>query len=240
MAYQLTKRVALMLMKAPQHPPALPAGSHDSVQVFRASPRYLAYRLLWFALLFALLWSVELVAIVVATQVAEPEPAVFASLFGPVLALATFVTYVVVRIDYDMRYYIVTDRSIRVREGAVVVKEMTITHANVQNVGVVQGPILRLFGIWHLQVQTAGGGGGGKKEEGHDDLHAVRMAGIENAHEVRDLILEYLRKCGGGTGLGDLDDTAKPGGTLAASPALLAELGAVRAAAGALRAAAHG
>ena len=59
-------------------------------------------RLLWFIVLFALLWLVEIVAIVAAFNVEESEPAVFASLFGPVLVVATFVTYFVVRIDYDI------------------------------------------------------------------------------------------------------------------------------------------
>ena len=36
--------------------------------------------------------------------------------------------------------------------------------------------------------------------------HTVRIAGIENASEVRDIILAHLRKRGGGTGLGDVDD----------------------------------
>ena len=40
-----------------------------------------------------------------------------------------------------MRYYIVTDRSQRVRQGAWLLREMTITHANLQNHRLVQGPV---------------------------------------------------------------------------------------------------
>jgi len=99
----------------------------------------------------------------------------------------------------------VTDRSLRVREGAFIVKEMTLSYANIQNLRVVQGPLLRVFGIWHLQVDTAGGGA---VQQGQPGAHAhrVRMAGIENAHEVRDTIQGHLRRRGASAGLGDPDD----------------------------------
>jgi hypothetical protein len=40
----------------------------------------------------------------------------------------------------------------------------------------------------------------------------VRLAGIENAAEVRDRILAHLRARGGGTGLGDHDDEPERAG----------------------------
>ena len=36
---------------------------------------------------------------------------------------------------------------------------------------------------------------------------------LENAHEIRDRILEHLKQRGGGAGLGDLDDERGPRGT---------------------------
>ena len=38
------------------------------------------------------------------------------------------VVWFLLRVDYDLRYYVVTDRSLRVREGAWNVREMTITY----------------------------------------------------------------------------------------------------------------
>ena len=61
-----------------------------------------------------------------------------------------------VRLDFEKRWYLVTNRSLRVREGVVKLREMTITFANIQNISISQGPIQRLLGIADLRVDTAG------------------------------------------------------------------------------------
>lgn len=203
--YSPFKELSLRLLKAPRHPPDPPAGSHDSLQVFRASPRYLIYRLLGFSILASILTLTVLFLYGVALVQQELAPLVVAVILTPMLATAVFIGYFLVRIDYDMRYYIVTDRSLRIREGAFIVKEKTITFANVQNLRVVQGPVMRLFRIWNLNVDTAGGGAS-RNEHTEKVPHRVKMAGIENAHEVRDLIRGHLKDFAVGTGLGDLDD----------------------------------
>ncbi len=236
MLYRATRDLALRIMKAPTEPPDPPSGSHGSTHVYRASPRYLTYRLLALWVVMGLLsvgWCL-LVGVGLAND--ESAPLIVAGFLVPFILAILFFGYFVVRIDYDMRYYIVTDRSLRVREGAVIVKEQTITFANVQNLRVVQGPLLRLFGIWNLKVDAAGGGGAAEGEAGGG--HGIKMAGIESAHEVRDLILGHLKRRGGGAGLGDLDDVG--GRTkLAASRELLSVLGELRTAAAALHRAAR-
>ncbi len=54
-------------------------------------------------------------------------------------------------------------------------------------------------------MDTAGGGAS-RNEHTLRVPHRVKMAGIENAHEVRDLIRGHLKNYAVGTGLGDLDD----------------------------------
>jgi membrane protein YdbS with pleckstrin-like domain len=205
MIYSLFKGVALTVMKAPQRPPEPPSGTHGDVQIYRASRRYLSYRLLGFWLIFSANWIIPWGMLVSGVIAEEPPLLVLGLLLMPVLAAIQLCVYFAVRIDYDMRYYIVTDRSLRVREGAFIVKEKTISYANVQNLRVVQGPLLRFFGIWHLDVDTAGGGAGEKGQPGSGG-HQVRLAGIESAHAVRDSIRRHLRSRAGGAGLGDLDD----------------------------------
>ena len=238
--YSPVKDFALRLLKAPRQPPDSPAGSHETMRVFRASPNYLIYRLLGFGVLALLLTMVLLFLYVVALTQQEIAPLVLAIILTPILVVAVFFGYFLVRIDYDMRYYIVTDRSVRIREGAWTVKEMTLTHANVQNLRIVQGPIERLFGIRNLKLYTAGGGGGAAAQ-GHEvaDTHAAQMAGIENAREVRDLVLDHLRQLGAGTGLGDPDDTAVRSATPGASAEMVAALSELKEAATRLRVAAE-
>jgi membrane protein YdbS with pleckstrin-like domain len=204
--YSLFKDLALGIMKAPTRPPEPPAGSHDQTQIYRASPSFLTYRMLGFWLIFGANWLIPWGLILVGLATRETPPFIIGLVLVPVLAILQLCFYFAIRIDYDMRYYIVTDRSLRVREGAFIVKEMTLTYANIQNLRVVQGPLLRLFGIWHLQVDTAGGGGSHQQGQPGANAHRVRMAGIENAHEVRDTIRSHLRRRGASAGLGDPDD----------------------------------
>ncbi|HVS18801.1 MAG TPA: PH domain-containing protein, partial [Planctomycetota bacterium] len=215
MIYGLLRGPLLALLRAPAGEPEAPAGSHGSVQVFRASPRYLSYRLLVLRLVTGLAVLVALGALLGATAAREPA-AVAVVMVAAVLVLGVLVLVgLLVRVDYDLRHYVLTDRSLRVREGAWNVREMTITFANVQNLRIVQGPLMRAFGILHLRVDVAGGGGAQSPEQAASGGHHVDVAGVENARLIRDLILEHLRGLGVGAGLGDPEDER----AAAASPA---------------------
>lgn len=151
-------------------------------------------------------------------------------------------TYLLVRFDYELRWYMVTDRSLRIRYGVWKVNESTMSFANLQQVEVQQGPLQRLLGLADVHVQSAGGGGDHDPHHGQagDSLHAGIFHSVENATEIRDLILERLRQFRQ-TGLGDPDEhhdhppvigpdqtAAAPADTLAAAHELLAEARALR------------
>lgn len=117
------------------------------------------------------------------------------------------VTYAVRRLDYEMRWYLVTDRSLRLREGVWSVQETTMSFANLQEVVLSQGPVQRLLGLGDVQVKSAGGGGAAhhpRPGQGQD-LHTGRFHCVTNAPEIRDLILERLRRFRD-AGLGDPED----------------------------------
>ena len=114
------------------------------------------------------------------------------------------------RLDYELRWYIVTDRSLRNREGIMKVREMTLTFANVQNITIRQGPLQRLLGLADVVVRTAGGGGGSEDSHGgggtgSESMHVGKLRAVDNAVEVRDVIMERLRRWRD-SGLGDPDD----------------------------------
>ncbi|WP_415909851.1 PH domain-containing protein [Oleiharenicola sp. Vm1] len=153
------------------------------------------------------------------------------------------VTYLIARLDFEMRWYMVTDRSLRIRHGVWKVNESTMSFANIQQVVVSQGPVQRLLGLADVRVQSAGGGGG-EREHRHgseDDMHHGLFHSVTNADEIRDLILERLRRFRE-SGLGDPDEkpaaaapVASPApagadGVLAAAHELAAEARALRAA----------
>jgi uncharacterized membrane protein YdbT with pleckstrin-like domain len=213
--YSVFRQTCERLLRIP-HDPSPPPGDEASARVFRAAPAYFKYRLvLWalgagISLLFAFVFLGSLTfAMVSAPHVPEAVrvliSAVCAFIFLLVVLRAVF-ALAVLRLDYEKRWYVVTDRSLRVREGVLTVREMTVTFANIQNVAVMQGPIQRALGLADLQVETAGGGSANanQKQLG-PNLHVAWFRGIDNAEEVKVLIQDRLRKLKD-AGLGDHDD----------------------------------
>jgi membrane protein YdbS with pleckstrin-like domain len=122
------------------------------------------------------------------------------------------VTFVIARLDYELRWYMVTDRSLRIRHGIWKVSESTMSFANIQQVVVSQGPLQRALGLSDVKVQSAGGDSGDSDSHHHvhgkeDDLHMGLFHGVTNGSEIRDLILARLRGYRA-AGLGDPDEQA--------------------------------
>jgi membrane protein YdbS with pleckstrin-like domain len=198
--------------------PSVPAGDMD-VEVFRAAPNYLGYRVLRWAL--SNTWA--LCGVIFGLTFMDRIPtggitSVEMLLFGVEgLAIAGFLIQAVVRfallkIDIDQRWYLVSDRSLRIREGIIHLKEKTMTFANIQNVRIEQGPLQRLFGIADLHVRTAGGGSKLESDDleqqgGGKDMHFGYFRGVSNAEAIRDTIRERLPRHAD-AGLGDPDDVA--------------------------------
>jgi membrane protein YdbS with pleckstrin-like domain len=143
------------------------------------------------------------------------------------------VTFALVRLEFEQHWYIVTDRSLRIRNGLVALQESTMSFANLQQVEVKQGPLQRWLGLSDLHVRSAGGGSDHAEAHTGDSLHRGVFHCVENASEIRDLILERLRVFRQ-TGLGDPDDHAvdsanlPPADALAAAQELLTEARALR------------
>ena len=134
-------------------------------------------------------------------------------LFFESLAIAGYVTQLVfsgllVTLRWEMHWYMVSDESLRIREGLWKLREQTMTVANIQNMKIRQDPLHRLFGLAELEVHTAGGGG--KSDEGdgsgRNNLHVGHFRGLENAWAIRDQLREQVARQHG-AGLGDPGET---------------------------------
>jgi membrane protein YdbS with pleckstrin-like domain len=192
--------------------PAPPEGAPGSLLLFRAGRNYWRWRLLcWAGAQVALLLLVLL-----------PLLALLLVLF-PLQALFTFFAQ---RLDYRLRWYIVTDRSLRIRAGLWSVSETTMTFANIQDLRITAGPLQGALGLADLEVSSAGGSV--SKEPGASPTHLARFAGIDNAEALRDLLLARLKRYRD-SGLGDRPEAA-PLTAEAAARELLAETRALRAA----------
>jgi len=222
--YQKLKSLVLPILRISDAEPHPPAGHdpHEFMQTLRASPRYLAYRL-FFWRVYACVWIVGVVSAATVITIIEPWWGLVAIPLAIVALWKTAVLYVTTRMDYEMRWYIVTDRSLLIREGVWEQREITLTFANAQNVHVKQGPVQRIFGISNVEVDTAGGGGKSREEKGTHRHRAV-IRGIEDPIEIRDRILSLLRHHRT-AGLGDPDDaTTGHRRTLSMPVALLQEI----------------
>ncbi len=236
MIYETIKARLFSLIKAPTHPPEPPAGSQGSIQTFRAAPNFLRIQLIVWGLGFAGAIIGELIFLGVELFVMRGDgdrraELALAALLLVITVVGTIIKFFLIRIDYDMRYYVVTDRSLRIREGALLITESTYTFANIQNLKVTQGPLERLLGLSNLIVETAGGAS--SSGDTHRASHEGNLKGITNAREVRDQMLVLLKKYRD-AGLGDPEDRGKdvphaasPGGMGGFSPVAMQRLGEV-------------
>lgn len=218
--YSVFRSVAERWLRIPSEPEP-PPGDEETARVFRASPNYLRYlKVLWgFGALVGLIGPlfalIVIAGLIASAKGADDKGAMFGILAGVGLLVVVFViaqalvSLALVQLNYEKRWYLVTNRSLRIREGVTTVKEITFTFANIQNLSVTQGPIQRMLGIADLKVETAGGGGAVAKQGQPPgaNLHTAFFRGIDNAEEVKQLIAERMR-AHRDSGLGDQDDRA--------------------------------
>jgi uncharacterized membrane protein YdbT with pleckstrin-like domain len=92
-----------------------------------------------------------------------------------------------------MRWYIVTNVSLRIRRGIVSVNELTMTFANIQEIRVSVNPLQRLLGLANVEVHAAGGGSTSSAHGAVSGGHLASFESVDNASEIRDLLMERLR-----------------------------------------------
>jgi membrane protein YdbS with pleckstrin-like domain len=134
------------LFRVPPHPPTLPVAGED-VRSLRPAPGFLRYLKFFFWLL---LVPGDLIPLAVWVAIAIPFPALGVALAVPFLILLVapdVIAYIAIHLRYDTTWYVLTDRSLRIRRGIWVIHETTISFENIQNVEVHQGPLQRYFGF---------------------------------------------------------------------------------------------
>ena len=242
--YSSFRKFCERLLRIP-HDPAPPPGDHVSTRIFLAAPNYYKYLLCLWGIRAAAGFLIVIVAIVVPFSVMAftftKEGKAWAALLWliPVVVMAlnilsSMFLLAVLRLNFEKRWYVVTDRSLRIREGVTTVREMTVNFANIQNISISQGPLQRMLQIADLRVDTAGGGGGSSKgKERSENLHTAWFRGIDNANEVRELIQQRLRRLKD-SGLGDHEENV-PSATFEFSAAMLDAIREVHTEAAALR-----
>jgi membrane protein YdbS with pleckstrin-like domain len=206
------ERWVLRVLRVPPAPEP-PEGSPGSIQIFHAGRNlYILCLLIWFiSHLATLVGLMALHHVTGITSVRWPEWAQLAwRVIEPLLFVAfagsAFLTFFSQRLNYRLRWYIVTDHGLRIRSGILAMEELTMTFSNIQEIRLSAGPIQNLLKIANVEVHSAGGGSGGKKG---DDGHMGCFEGVSNANAIRDLMLERLRQYRD-SGLGEAPPPAHP------------------------------
>lgn len=192
------KSLIFPLLKVSETPPVIPAG-HDNdrfLRVVRAAPAFLKLRWLMIGLYFLSI-ALPLIFSLLLLWVFSPVTSFPLFLLG-ILALVFFAVKtltlaIVAKIEFDMRWYIVTDASLRVRSGVWTIRETTLSFHKIQNIRVQQGPVERLFGISTIVVETAGGGGAAPGAHAGGGGHQAVLRGLDHPLEVRDHILTAMK-----------------------------------------------
>lgn len=201
----LLRKPILRLLRVPPEP-RVPAG--DEIRVFRASPRFFGYRLVLWGL--AQIGMLAVLGAITYWGVSSDGPWYMTA--GPLVAGVAYIvqlpiTLTATWLDWDQRWYIVSDRSLRIRERIVRVSEKTMTFANIQQISIRRNPLQTLLGIADVRVRTAGGGDAGDSHDLilGDSLHEAFFRGVDNAEEIRTTIRDRVRLYRG-SGVGDPED----------------------------------
>jgi len=180
--------------RVPEHPPSLPTLPGEVLQSFRPAAGFLGYLKLKFWVVFSLNAAL-IIVIWVAVTAARPWIGAWLTPLLMVLLLVPLVLgYLAIHLRFDSTWYVLSQRSLRIRSGIWTISEATITFENIQNVTVESGPVERFFNIGNVIVDTAGGGSGGGQHgsKGPPNLHRGALAGVSNANEIRHVILSRL------------------------------------------------
>lgn len=187
----------------PERPPHLGGADDVNIRSFRPAEGFLRYLKFFFWIGLAALDSVLFILWIVLLVAIPWLGIVLAIPIWAIIIVPDIVAYIAIHLRYDTTWYVLSDRSMRIRRGIWIIHETTITYDNIQNVSVRQGPVQRYFGISNVLVETAGGGAMAGHGEGASVVgHAGLLEGIANAQEVRNLILDKWQ-ASKSTGLGD-------------------------------------
>jgi len=237
--YERLWRVLVEWFRVPREPPTLSAPGSGETRTFNPAPGYLRYCKFWFWVVLLLVDMVILFVWLVILSESKLAGLVLLPLALALAVIPVLLAFVAIHLRYENTWYVMNERSLRIRRGVWTISEMTLTFENVQNVRVSSGPVQRYFGIANVVMETAAAGNASVANAGV-------IEGIDNPRELRDRIMTRVR-ASRTAGLGDEGAShggarretrgrSGPGRSGAWSPAHLAALREIRDAVRALHA----
>lgn len=103
-----------------------------------------------------------------------------------VLAVCLVFTCVWAPLYYQSVVYHLNDTEMTWKRGVFFRKTGIVPYNRITNVDIVQGPLMRLFGIYHLKIETAGGGASKSYSE-------IQIEGVTDPEPLRQMIMDFVR-----------------------------------------------
>ncbi|PAV09225.1 hypothetical protein ASJ83_08265 [Methanocorpusculum parvum] len=102
--------------------------------------------------------------------------------------LAGIVIFVLIwsRLYYVSVVYHLNDTEMTWKRGVWFRKTGIVPYNRITNVDIVQGPVMRMFGISNLKIETAGGNAGKSSAE-------IQLEGIADPEPLRAMIMDFVR-----------------------------------------------
>lgn len=148
---------------------------------FKPEGKYTGYLMLTYLVLLFILW-VGCCSWMFVDRVFLP----FILIGLAVLAVCGIFIIVWAVLYYKSVVYHLNDTEMTWRRGVFFRKTGIVPYNRITNVDIVQGPIMRLFGIFHLKIETAGGGASKSSAE-------IQIEGINNPEPLRQMIMDFVR-----------------------------------------------
>ena len=120
--------------KVPDEPPTLPTSPGEQLERFKPAEGFLRYLLLFFWIGLVIIDLIFLGIWLVSFAISLWLGLALLPVFLAVAILPDIVVYVAIHLRYDTTWYVLSDRSVRIRRGIWTITETTITFENVQDV----------------------------------------------------------------------------------------------------------
>lgn len=197
-------------MLVPDAPPNLDGADDQQVTAFRPAEGFLRYLKLFFWIGLVIFDGIVFILWLVLLLNSWKIGLILTPLIWAIMIIPDVVAYIAIHLRYDTTWYVLSDRSMRMRRGIWIIHETTITYENIQNISIRQGPVQRYFGIANVVVDTAGGGATSKHGDSQTVLgHSGLLEGVSNSEEIRGLLLTKWQDSRS-SGLGDDSDKDEP------------------------------
>ena len=152
---------------------------------FKPAKKYTAYLAISSVIVVIVLWAICVGWVILA---AMDDP--FFAQIG-LISLGILALIVVFVLFWSLLYYVsvvyhLNDTEMTWKRGVWFRKTGIVPYNRITNVDIVQGPVMRIFGISNLKVETAGGSSGKNMAE-------IQLEGISDPEPLRAMIMDFVR-----------------------------------------------